>query len=83
MPKYRARVSITLPYKQRYSSISVSSEAELEGEDLDALRDEVTAFVLRDVQGLMDRAMTGEDHEEEAEEKPSGPRRTIKKKTSP
>lgn len=73
MPKYRARVSITLPFKQRYASISVSSEAELEGDDLEALRDEVQKFVLGDIESLLQKAYDRDPnpHKQQA----SGPRR--------
>lgn len=76
MAKYRARVSITLPFNQRYSSVSVSSEAELEGDDLEALRDEVQQFVLKDAEKLLQKAF---DHDFSSTPKAdAGPRR-IKK----
>ena len=75
MPKYRARVSVTLPYKQRYASISVSSEAEMEGDDLDAVRDEVQKFVLDDVERLLARAWDQEIETASDGKKQPGPRR--------
>jgi hypothetical protein len=78
MPKYRARVSVTLPYKQRFSSVSVSSEVEIENEDLESAKNEAQTFVLSDVENLLSKVFAADYDNTNNTNTKSGPKRIAK-----